>query len=438
MYIEELVEVAVGLVLAWLVLALACMSVQEWLVGLAGIRAKYLRDAIKGMLEEPDKTKNIIGRIFRWLKRTFRWSIDANTLLVTDFFDHQLVRALSKSGTKPSYIPANTFALALFDVLATAGTDESFIKKSLKDWTERLTDNQIRKEAKDAIDKALPELIELVGAASGNPGYLAQLTKKLAELRARFPVIEPALEELAESTSLRRIVRGVANRAIDSPEAAQALNSLIAGANAYAKEGENALALARTNVETWFDETMDRVSGWYKRRRQFYAFFIGLLFAVLLNVDSIVITTRLWREPTLRQALIVQAEQFELPEQAQQRDPSSAISFFREELKGLDLPIGWVPLEIDQGEICRWNPQVKVAGTVPGIRIAGECIAPADVPEGIPLGWGYVLPKVLGMMISGLAAAQGAPFWFDVLKKLTNVRSAGKNPAETEKRKRTG
>jgi hypothetical protein len=38
--------------------------------------------------------------------------------------------------------------------------------------------------------------------------------------------------------------------------------------------------------------------------------------------------------------------------------------------------------------------------------------------------------KVIGILITAAAAAQGAPFWFDILKKLINVRSTGPNPSE--------
>jgi hypothetical protein len=42
--------------------------------------------------------------------------------------------------------------------------------------------------------------------------------------------------------------------------------------------------------------------------------------------------------------------------------------------------------------------------------------------------WGS---KVLGWLLSGAMAAQGAPFWFDMLNKLVNVRSSGKTPSES-------
>jgi hypothetical protein len=38
----------------------------------------------------------------------------------------------------------------------------------------------------------------------------------------------------------------------------------------------------------------------------------------------------------------------------------------------------------------------------------------------------------MGLLMTGLAATQGAPFWFDILGKLVNVRGTGANPAEKQ------
>jgi hypothetical protein len=42
-------------------------------------------------------------------------------------------------------------------------------------------------------------------------------------------------------------------------------------------------------------------------------------------------------------------------------------------------------------------------------------------------GWTF---KILGIAFSAAAAAQGAPFWFDILKKVVNIRGSGANPDE--------
>jgi hypothetical protein len=40
------------------------------------------------------------------------------------------------------------------------------------------------------------------------------------------------------------------------------------------------------------------------------------------------------------------------------------------------------------------------------------------------------LAKLAGWLITALAAAQGAPFWFDLLNKLLQLRGSGTKPAE--------
>jgi hypothetical protein len=99
-----------------------------------------------------------------------------------------------------------------------------------------------------------------------------------------------------------------------------------------------------------------------------------------------------------------------------------------------------MPAELDpeNKQQCTWNPWASADDVeyVLGVPIGEECRVPVDAPEGIPRDWGYGLPKILGLLISGCAACLGAPFWFDVLKKLTNVRSAGKNPTEEKEKKK--
>ncbi|MEH1974235.1 MAG: hypothetical protein V7L02_13740 [Nostoc sp.] len=41
--------------------------------------------------------------------------------------------------------------------------------------------------------------------------------------------------------------------------------------------------------------------------------------------------------------------------------------------------------------------------------------------------WQFV-KLICGWIVSGLAIAMGAPFWFDILNKVINVRNAGPKP----------
>lgn len=59
---------------------------------------------------------------------------------------------------------------------------------------------------------------------------------------------------------------------------------------------------------------------------------------------------------------------------------------------------------------------------------------------GVPLGWrdgefergAWVLEKIVGVLLSGLALSFGASFWFDTLNRLVSLRSSLKPMQEDE------
>ncbi len=67
---------------------------------------------------------------------------------------------------------------------------------------------------------------------------------------------------------------------------------------------------ARSFLESWFNATMDRVSGWYRRETQTILFWISLVACVVLNVNTVVIADSLYRSPSLRKTLEAQAEAY--------------------------------------------------------------------------------------------------------------------------------
>jgi hypothetical protein len=104
----------------------------------------------------------------------------------------------------------------------------------------------------------------------------------------------------------------------------------------------------------------------------------------------------------------------------------------------LSLPIGWKfePLSSEEftpgSDICTPFPNTtrpnETGRIVYGVPVNQTCKRLANAPE----GWGYA-SKAAGIAITGLATMQGAPFWFDILKKLINVRSSGVKPEDKEK-----
>jgi hypothetical protein len=163
----------------------------------------------------------------------------------------------------------------------------------------------------------------------------------------------------------------------------------------------------RTSLEHWYDDTMDRVSGWYKRYVQRIILFISIVLVACLNVDSINIAQVLWRLPTERVAVAAAAAR-----QAGSGDGAgqNADQVVRS-ISALKLPLGWTPPHITT---------VSPAGA--------KSVAVSTDPQHVPLGVASWLIKLLGLLLTVLALSLGAPFWFDALTRLASLRQSGPKP----------
>ena len=149
---------------------------------------------------------------------------------------------------------------------------------------------------------------------------------------------------------------------------------------------------------------MDRVSGWYKRKTQVFILAWALAVTLSVNADTILIANTLAHDATLRASLVAMAEvtaKEALPENATQA--MERIKQMSTETEKLGLPIGW----------------------------SREPNDPKSLPSGIG-GWAL---KIIGLSLTAIAVSLGAPFWFDVLNKLINIRSAGKQPERSRQEK---
>ena len=154
-----------------------------------------------------------------------------------------------------------------------------------------------------------------------------------------------------------------------------------------------------TNIEQWFDQSMERASGWYKRKSQMVIFCISLLVTVAINADTLMIADTLWRDSGVRTALVAQAEQLA---SLATPDGNEALSTVKEQLEKREWPIGWNCSE--------------------------------SQPHCMPGNFFDWLTKIFGLLLTALAVSLGAPFWFDVLNKLVNLRSAGNKPVPSSER----
>lgn len=133
------------------------------------------------------------------------------------------------------------------------------------------------------------------------PSYIpaSQFAHALLDVVVRGPV-----KPMARADAVRAVISIDALR--DGAAALPHLNVQRAVLSAI-DMAQGDLDKARANIENWYNGTMDRVSGWYKRRTQTILFSIGLATAAALNVDAITVAKRLNDDKALRQAAAAQA-----------------------------------------------------------------------------------------------------------------------------------
>lgn len=140
-------------------------------------------------------------------------------------------------------------------------------------------------------------------------------------------------------------------------------------------------------IAEWFDSGMNRLSGLYKRYAQVITFIAGLAIASVLNIDSLHLCRELWKHPA-------QVAQISAPvAQGSTAEGLPVVGVVAKEMA--NLPIGRSYLDL----------------------------------SGMELFW-----NVIGILLTASAAMFGAPFWFDMLQSLVQLRSSGPKPGEkTEK-----
>jgi len=217
-------------------------------------------------------------------------------------------------------------------------------------------------------------------SGAGRPSYIpsANFARALLDTVLPRPAGEPppALDEARELA--RRMPKG---RVQDF------VLSLIA-------EAGNDAGKVRREIESWFDAGMERVGGLYKRTTQWIVLGIALSICLVANIDALRIANHLNANSVLRTRLVALAEQT-VARPAEEASKAVSVPSALSDLAALDLNLGW-------------------SGEDPGEH---------------PVLWTY--RKALGILVSALAASLGAPFWFDVLSKFINIRSAGVKPTST-------
>jgi hypothetical protein len=251
--------------------------------------------------------------------------------------------------------------------------------------------------------------------------------RRPSRTRTEIPYKPRNLALLKKAPSKKQMQANLQELNSGNPRLAEVLAGMLSASGEKASSVDAIPSKMQVDLASWFDDVMDRSSGEYKRKASKWALLFGTILAFAFNVDSIEIATRMWREPTLRQVIVAQAENY------QGAEVQTSLNEFAEQVNRLGIPVGWTTVPAADGQRCGWTPGLA---EYPAIWNKNSCLILLNLPR-MDDGWGWIL-KFFGLLISGVAAAQGAPFWFDMLKKLINIRSTGPDTKPARESKSNG
>lgn len=203
-------------------------------------------------------------------------------------------------------------------------------------------------------------------------------------------------------------------------------------------------------IETWFNQYMDRVSGWYRKKTSFTVGLIAVLLVLAFNFDALFLIQQVYTDSALRNRLVAGAEKMVTDSQAYEyiKGPkvemqlAASDSAYREKAKITDKSKQDSLLRASQ------NDRAKIldaAATRAQQQIKGNVALIQEL--NLPIGWkfdkkGLHLPPsfntkerpwwsiLLGWILAAILISFGAPFWFNLLIKIVPLRKTGVKPKD--------
>ncbi|SFT54817.1 hypothetical protein SAMN04489724_1270 [Algoriphagus locisalis] len=366
-------DVFISLVFIYLLYSLLAMTVIETITSSFSSRSKNLITGIDRLLADDQQSSQINHTMLNlfWVKTI--------NPLTKAFFAHPSIKYLGHKGlnSKPSYIAKDRFASTLVDLLKKGQylDDVDNIEATL-DLIPKFDYTKL--ESKIALLEE--ELVILKQSEAPNKFEIESLVEEIdfqkAELFKRTSAdFDWEISGLSIGTETKYQLKLLWEQAATDVEKFKAL------------------------IENWYDDQMDRIAGWFKRKVTYFTFIIGFVLAVIFQVDSIKLAEDLSVNDEMRELYVEGARDFLA------NNPSGIDSTTTKKNKDF---------------LDAWSEEVKQHSQTLSTRKSTAEIQifwlNAENSKKI-LTW-------LGYLITAFAVSLGAPFWFDILNKLMKVRNS--------------
>ena len=419
----SIISVAIAIIISWALFAMLCSFVHETIAQVKAERGRFMRKYLFKQLQD--------------LPNGVNWA--------SMLYLHGTIDLLSREASKPTNdIQPDIFAKTLVEVVSNAHIVQMQLPALQQSLLAVKTNNA--GQSKQFINTA--------------QNYFSHST--LYNFKAATQVLKPSS------------VVSMLNQAMNNAE----LQASAASAEQWVTEAKIYEHLVLF-IEKWYSDFTERLTYWYKKKTKQRLFILGCLLGLVINIDSIQLFSFYTTNPAARDAVInyYQQNSDTLNQLAKQMQftrstntdsvvntiapyiPSSAITTIDSVLsqlrkqnlkqtsevldnsvaKAIEDSLAAVKNGSKKGNKPNVNPS-NYNNNIPVYNPTADTLhllSNAFIRQldslrktaNLPVGFEYsifkqpvksfypLLFKIVGILISGLAASFGGPFWFDVLKK---------------------
>ncbi|MDJ0582941.1 hypothetical protein [Crocosphaera sp.] len=470
MSLFSVLQVIIAIILIYLTLSLLVTEIQEAFASFLQFRAKNLKDSITILLgEEPGNNGNketLTDAIYKthrikslnqytttWLSgRPLYKNLGPSYIKKEDFadavlehLDEQLDNFITNNPhdpndpNDPQSIEVdviiekinNKNPITLINTKKDFGDDviDEFDQKlkKLNEESEKLNEES---EKLNEESEKLNEESEKLNKDSPNNPKISIITTKIDAVEKKINGVKQKISEgeknISEVKQKRSEVKQIISEIHNKQRSINQLDPLLQIAQSIKLKKESPkLKDFKQELESLFQKAEEKTIDVYKRNAKGVSFLIGFLLAMFLNIDFFYIVDKVAKNPDLAARFSenskilfedniekyntyykcvedkgekeCQAEDIAFQEGVKKSIPEASLS----EIIGLRNPI-------NNGEPKTSNGEPKTSNGEPNKK---------NRP---------ILVRISGWIISAIAMAMGAPFWFDLLGKFLNVRNAAK------------
>ncbi len=410
-------NVAIGVSFIYMILSLLISELQENLTALLEIRATSLRGSLINLLEGKDKYDN-----------------PEKAEIMQALYNTSLLKSLNQgreNSKGPSYIPKEIFSAALLEVLKTRYQLDINNQDNIDDIVNkidgRLQENQgnLVKQVEQIQPQEILVDNQTSSSAWNDPSLEpSTLPPDMMTTTSNIQSI-PNLPDEQNINALVNVpsssIANTNNFPVEDLKESDIylltnLSTLARRLQDQVEDKEVKLVEFQKGLAEWFDQSMVRASGAYKRNSKGISFCIGLVVAILGNIDTINMVDRLYKNQSLSGTVN------QLANQVVENNSQSITT----------LNNSCPPENKLSVEECIQEKNNAIQPIKENINVVINQLAAFPIGWTLPRDTNISAPawisRLAGWFISAIAFSMGAPFWFELLNKFINVRNTGQRP----------